>query len=68
MIMDLKYKDKAIHKYGRSIEMGFAEGENRLCAAGPFCSPVNVFLHYQQALRFPEACALMGLDKERNMK
>lgn len=48
--------------------MGFAEGENGLRAARPFCSSVNVFLHYQEALLFPEACALMGLDKERNVK
>lgn len=35
--------------------IGFAEGENRLRAARPFCSSVNVFLHYQEAPLFPEA-------------
>lgn len=34
---------------------GITEGENRLCAVRPFCGSVNVFLHYQEALLFPEA-------------
>ena len=49
-------------------DLGVCEGENKLCAAGAFCCLVNVFLHYQEALLFPEACALMGLDRERNMR
>lgn len=38
--------------------LGITGGESR-----PFCSSFNPFLHYQEALIFPEAWDLMGLDR-----
>lgn len=62
-------QENKVFEYKRSKREGSAEGGSRLRVARElFCGSVNVFPQYQQALLFPGACNLIGLDKEQNMK